>query len=265
MESLSEKINQIVSYVRELYARRHQGELPTDVLLLLNGPPLGGKGTHVKEWMREVPATLGLTFVGTGDEMRRIRSMYPEVDTALSGGQLAPARHVVPAVQRLLKQSYENEELSFRGLEGFPRSLEQALPLFQNSYQGNPFLLRPTAIISVCLECNHDVCRGRVAKRYLEEGRDDDKPATFATRYQKVYLGNRKPVGDVLKREAELHVEVAASYGTPEAIFEAVLEALHAKARTKLGHQGPKKKTWDLGDYLLANSLPKDGRGNVLA
>jgi adenylate kinase len=138
--------------------------------IILFGAPACGKGTQAKFLMSK-----GLRHLSTGELLREeVLSRTPlglEVENILADGRLA-ADHIVTALVA--------NRLDKRGnflFDGYPRTVWQAISL-------DGMLKEFDQKIDLLINLSVDTTKlmDRVAKRYKEECRADDNPASFAVR-----------------------------------------------------------------------------------
>jgi len=144
------------------------------VNLILFGPPAAGKGTQAKRLVEE----RGFIQLSTGDMLRAARAsgspLGVKVAAIMDSGSLVSDEIVIALIDEALTVHAAAPGFIF---DGFPRTLAQAEAL-------DALLAgRGRAIdIVVRLEVDDSALLERIAKRFSEQGRPDDNPATFKVR-----------------------------------------------------------------------------------
>jgi len=145
--------------------------------LILFGPPAAGKGTQAKRLVTE----RGFVQLSTGDMLRGAVSSGSElgnrVKSILEEGGLVSDEIVIALIDEKLN---EHEGAPGFIYDGFPRTVGQAEALDELLGQ------RGTQVHKVIrLVVDEDALIERVTKRFEEQGRKDDNPATFTVRLEK--------------------------------------------------------------------------------
>lgn len=145
--------------------------------LILFGPPAAGKGTQARRLVEE----RGFIQLSTGDMLRAARQSGSElgkkVAAVMDGGHLVSDEIVIELIEDQLNTHRDAPGFIF---DGFPRTVVQAEALdalLARHGQAVDHVIRLTVDDSALLK--------RVTKRFEEQGRADDNPATFSVRLQK--------------------------------------------------------------------------------
>jgi adenylate kinase len=138
--------------------------------IILFGPPAAGKGTQSKALIDQ-----GMIHISTGDllraEVKSGSARGAEIDALISKGNLVPDAMVNQLVADRLAPGVDFL------FDGYPRTVEQAKFLdAELAKHGSKVDLL------VNIEVDFDILRGRIAKRFAEQGRSDDNPEAFETR-----------------------------------------------------------------------------------
>ncbi|MCZ4299447.1 adenylate kinase [Henriciella marina] len=145
--------------------------------LILFGPPAAGKGTQAKRLVEEH----GYVQLSTGDMLRAARASGSElgnrVAKIMDEGGLVSDEIVIDLIDDQLNQNKDAAGFIF---DGFPRTLGQAKALDQLLDSRGTRLDRVIRLV-----VDEDQLMARVTKRFEEQGRKDDNPATFAARLEK--------------------------------------------------------------------------------
>ncbi|RIJ26348.1 adenylate kinase [Henriciella barbarensis] len=145
--------------------------------LILFGPPAAGKGTQAKRLVEEH----GYVQLSTGDMLRAARASGSElgnrVAKIMDEGGLVSDEIVIDLIDDQLSQNRDAAGFIF---DGFPRTLGQARALDQLLDSRGTQLDRVIRLV-----VDEDQLTARVTKRFEEQGRKDDNPATFAARLEK--------------------------------------------------------------------------------
>ena len=184
--------------------------------LILFGPPAAGKGTQAK---RLVEAH-GFIQLSTGDMLRAARSSGSElgerVAKIMDEGGLVSDQIVIDLI---------NEQLTVHAgapgfiFDGFPRTIGQAEAL------DKLLEARGTGVARVIrLVVDEAQLLARITKRYEEQGRKDDNPASFSTRLSK-YNQDTAPLLPLYASQGKLHeVDGMASIDEVSAGIEGALK-----------------------------------------
>lgn len=145
--------------------------------LILFGPPAAGKGTQAKRLVEEH----GYIQLSTGDMLRAARASGSElgnrVAKIMDEGGLVSDDIVIDLIDEQLAAHKDAPGFIF---DGFPRTLGQARAL------DRLLETRGTQVDRVIrLVVDEKQLMKRVTKRFEEQGRKDDNPATFAARLEK--------------------------------------------------------------------------------
>jgi adenylate kinase len=145
--------------------------------LILFGPPAAGKGTQA----RRLVDTRGYVQLSTGDMLRAARAsgsqLGQRVAQIMDEGGLVSDEIVIELIDEQLDAHKGAPGFIF---DGFPRTLGQAEAL-------DELLERRGSRVDLVLRLvvDEDALISRVTKRFEEEGRKDDNPATFVNRLEK--------------------------------------------------------------------------------
>ena len=153
--------------------------------LILFGPPAAGKGTQAKR----LTAERGYIQLSTGDMLRAARKSGSElglrVAAIMDSGSLVSDEIVIALIEDALKTHKGAPGFIF---DGFPRTVAQAEALDAMLAKHGQQIDRV-----VRLEVDAQKLIDRVAKRFAEEGRADDNPASFKVRLD-AYLAQTAPL-----------------------------------------------------------------------
>jgi len=144
------------------------------VNLILFGPPAAGKGTQAKRLVEQ----RGMVQLSTGDMLRAAIASGSElglkVKDVLARGDLVTDEIVIALIEARLTEA---ETAGGAIFDGFPRTVAQAEAL-------DAMLARRGARIDavVRLKVDDAALTERIAKRFAEQGRPDDNPASFKVR-----------------------------------------------------------------------------------
>lgn len=180
--------------------------------LAILGPPGSGKSTQSER----ISARCGISHIYAGELLRReaeSRSPFSaRVRSHLEAGLLAPSDIVLCLIERELAGAPGGYVL-----DGFPRTMEQALEL--------EFLLQERreildSVIYLLLS------EGEIFRRLLARARPDDTPQIITTRIQ-VFHAETDPVLEFYERK-DLLVTVSGE-GDADQVAERILSAVLAK------------------------------------
>jgi adenylate kinase len=144
--------------------------------IILFGPPAAGKGTQAKRLV----TGRSMVQLSTGDMLRAARASGSElgrkVAAIMDSGSLVSDDIVISLIEERLAETQDSGGAIF---DGFPRTVAQAKAL-------DAMLERRGARIDrvIRLKVDDDALLERVSKRFAEEGRADDNPASFKVRLQ---------------------------------------------------------------------------------
>jgi adenylate kinase len=145
--------------------------------LILFGPPAAGKGTQSKRLVEE----RGYVQLSTGDMLRAARASGSElgrkVAAVMDGGHLVSDEIVIELIEEQMNTHASAPGFIF---DGFPRTVVQAEAL-------DAVLARHGQSVDRVIRLTVDdaALLARVTKRFQDQGRADDNPATFSVRLQK--------------------------------------------------------------------------------
>ncbi len=187
--------------------------------LILFGPPAAGKGTQAKRLVEEHD----YVQLSTGDMLRAARSSGSElgnrVAKIMDEGGLVSDQIVIDLIDEQLQNHPEAAGFIF---DGFPRTIGQASAL------DNLLESRGSQVDCVIrLVVDEDQLMERVTKRFEEQGRKDDNPATFAARLEKYNQDTAPLLPFYAERGILREVDGMASI---EAVTEGVEKALKETA-----------------------------------
>ncbi|MEL6955303.1 MAG: adenylate kinase [Pseudomonadota bacterium] len=153
--------------------------------LILFGPPAAGKGTQAKRLVSE----RGFIQLSTGDMLRGAVASGSElgnrVKSILEEGGLVSDEIVIALIDEKLDEHAGAPGFIY---DGFPRTVGQAEAL------DDLLEKRGTKVHQVIrLVVDQPALIERVTKRFEEQGRKDDNPATFTVRLEK-YNGDTAPL-----------------------------------------------------------------------
>jgi adenylate kinase len=145
--------------------------------IILFGPPAAGKGTQAKALIER-----GVVHLSTGDMLRaEVASgsdFGKEINAIITGGNLVSDEIVTTLISNHVRL-FQNDMAADLLFDGFPRTLPQAKALDEILASWDQ---------KIDLVINFEVDRGsllgRVAKRFVEQGRSDDNPEAFAVRLE---------------------------------------------------------------------------------
>jgi len=153
--------------------------------LILFGPPAAGKGTQAKRLVE----TRGMVQLSTGDMLRAAIASGSDLGQTVKGimerGELVTDEIVIALIESRLT---ETEAAGGAIFDGFPRTLAQARAL------DDMLAWRATRIDRVVrLKVDDEALLARVTRRFEEQGRADDNPASFTVRLD-AYNRNTAPL-----------------------------------------------------------------------
>jgi adenylate kinase len=190
--------------------------------LILFGPPAAGKGTQAKRLVEE----RGYVQLSTGDMLRAARASGSElglrVAAIMDAGQLVSDAIVIELIEDALTRHAGAAGFIF---DGFPRTLAQAEAL-------DALLAKRSAGIQLVLRLvvDDDALLARVTKRFEDQGRADDNPASFSVRL-KAYNDQTAPLIPYYRGQGKL-VELDGMAGI-EDVAAGVAGAIAASQPTR--------------------------------
>ncbi len=186
--------------------------------LILFGPPAAGKGTQAKRLVAE----RGFVQLSTGDMLREAIASENElgrkVKSILEAGALVSDEVVIALIDEQLTANKGAAGFIF---DGFPRTVPQAEAL------DDLLSARDTEVHCVVrLVVDEEALIERITKRYEEQGRKDDNPATFSVRLGK-YNQDTAPLIPIYAERGKLHeVDGMASVEVVTTGIEAALKVV---------------------------------------
>jgi adenylate kinase len=192
------------------------------VNLILFGPPAAGKGTQAKRLVEE----RGYIQLSTGDMLRAARAsgspLGQKVAAIMDAGSLVSDEIVIALIDEALTAHVGAPGFIF---DGFPRTVPQATAL-------DDLLARRGQAIDLVirLEVDDGALMARVTKRFEEQGRPDDNPATFSVRL-KAYNDQTAPLVPYYKERGNLTpVDGMAAI---DAVSQAIARAIAGKSPSR--------------------------------
>tara|TARA_B100000700_G_scaffold166156_1_gene183697 strand:+ start:326 stop:907 length:582 start_codon:yes stop_codon:yes gene_type:complete len=154
-----------------------------EVLIFL-GPPGSGKGTQAEILTEK----LNLNHLSIGDLLRENIEKNTELGKLASGyvrsGELVPDELIIDLMDSYFSNVKNKSNISGIILDGFPRTIKQAIALEDKIKQLN---------VSIKAVVNLDISDQKILNRLAGRGRDDDKPELIKNRL-KVYRNQTKPL-----------------------------------------------------------------------
>tara|TARA_Y100001958_G_scaffold84492_1_gene57215 strand:- start:305 stop:886 length:582 start_codon:yes stop_codon:yes gene_type:complete len=154
-----------------------------EVLIFL-GPPGSGKGTQAEILTEK----LNLNHLSIGDLLRENIEKNTELGKLASGyvrsGELVPDELIIDLMDSYFSNVKNKSNISGIILDGFPRTIKQAIALEDKIKQLN---------VSIKAVVNLDISDQKILNRLEGRGRDDDKPELIKNRL-KVYRNQTKPL-----------------------------------------------------------------------
>lgn len=185
-------------------------QTPKPLILILMGPPGGGKGTQAEK----ITAEFGIPSVSTGDllraEVKSGSALGVQIQAVMQKGDLVSDDIVNRLIADRLSRPDARKGLI---LDGYPRDVAQAGYLDGLLNERN--LPQPLVI-------NLDVAEEEILKRLGQRGRKDDAPETVRSRLG-VYARDTKPVLDYY---GPSRVRKVDGLGAPEEVYSRVREAI---------------------------------------
>lgn len=160
-------------------------------------PPGAGKGTQAKK----LAEATGAMHLSTGEALRlAVKEETPvglRAKVHMDAGELAPDEIVLEIVKDSLQKSSEIGWI----LDGFPRNEKQAIALDVILTE-----LNQEKYCVIHFEVPDNILIERVAKRYEEEGRDDDKYSAVVQARLQTYRKETAPLIDFYDKQEVLKV-----------------------------------------------------------
>jgi adenylate kinase len=179
--------------------------------LVLIGPPGSGKGTQA-DLLKD---RLGLTYIGTGDILRKAISdgtpMGKRVEPLMKERRLVDDREVNEIMAELFRREDRPEQFV---TDGYPRTLAQA-----RSFDA----LLTQELLGLDAVLNFVVSDEEVIQRMCGRNREDDHEATARRRLAE-YHKNTNALIDYYRKKG-LVKDIPAT-GTREEVYESVMKAL---------------------------------------
>ena len=143
--------------------------------IIFLGPPGSGKGTQA----RRLADRLGIPQISTGEMLREaVRAATPlglQAKAIMDAGELVPDGLMISLIRERLASPDARRGFL---LDGFPRTVEQAMALDRLLEEGN--FGRVTAVVNLSVPDN--VLVERLLHRAVAENRSDDRPETIRER-----------------------------------------------------------------------------------
>lgn len=187
--------------------------------LILFGPPAAGKGTQAKRLVEQ----RGFVQLSTGDMLRAARAsgsdLGKRVAQIMDEGGLVSDEIVIDLIAEQLVACAGAPGFIF---DGFPRTIGQAEALdslLQSRGEQVELVIR--------MRVDDERLLARVTKRFEEQGRADDNPATFSRRLERYYEDTAPLVPLYAERGVLVEVD---GMGTIEAVAASIDAALKQSA-----------------------------------
>jgi adenylate kinase len=186
------------------------------VNLILFGPPAAGKGTQAKRLVEQ----RGFVQLSTGDMLRAARAsgsdLGQRVARIMDEGGLVSDEIVIDLIAEQLSARAGAPGFIF---DGFPRTIGQAEALDQ-------LLQSRSEQVDLVIRMRVDDERllARVTKRFEEQGRADDNPATFSRRLERYYEDTAPLVPLYAERGVLVEVDGMGSIETVATSIDAALK-----------------------------------------
>lgn len=183
--------------------------------LILFGPPAAGKGTQAKRLVEQ----RGMVQLSTGDMLRAAiasgSDLGLKVKDVLARGDLVTDEIVIALIEARLPEA---EAAGGAIFDGFPRTVAQAEAL-------DAMLARRGARIDAVIRLRVDdaALTERIGKRFAEQGRPDDNPASFKVRLEAY---NRQTAPLLPYYEAQGKLAEVDGMGAIETVASAIDAAL---------------------------------------
>ena len=154
-----------------------------EVLIFL-GPPGSGKGTQAEI----LTDNLNLNHLSVGDLLRENILNNTELGKLASNyvksGELVPDELIIDLMDSYITNIKNKTDISGIILDGFPRTINQAIALENKIKQLN---------VSIKAVLNLDISDQKILNRLAARGREDDKPELIKNRL-KVYRNQTEPL-----------------------------------------------------------------------
>ncbi len=187
--------------------------------LILFGPPAAGKGTQAKRLVEQ----RSFIQLSTGDMLRAARAsgsdLGKRVAQIMDEGGLVSDQIVIDLIDEQLAARAGAPGFIF---DGFPRTMGQAEALdslLQSRGEQVNLVIR--------MRVDDERLLARVTKRFEEQGRADDNPATFSRRLERYYEDTAPLVPLYAERGVLVEVD---GMGTIEAVAASIDAALKQSA-----------------------------------
>jgi adenylate kinase len=186
------------------------------VNLILFGPPAAGKGTQAKRLVEQ----RGFVQLSTGDMLRAARAsgsdLGQRVARIMDEGGLVSDEIVIDLIAEQLSARAGAPGFIF---DGFPRTIGQAEALDQ-------LLQSRSEQVDLVIRMRVDDERllARVTRRFEEQGRADDNPATFSRRLERYYEDTAPLVPLYAERGVLVEVDGMGSIETVATSIDAALK-----------------------------------------
>jgi adenylate kinase len=186
------------------------------VNLILFGPPAAGKGTQAKRLVEQ----RGFIQLSTGDMLRAARASGSDlgrrVAQIMDEGGLVSDQIVIDLIDEQLTARTGAPGFIF---DGFPRTMGQAEALdslLQSRGEQVNLVIR--------MRVDDERLLARVTKRFEEQGRADDNPATFSRRLERYYEDTAPLVPLYAERGVLVEVDGMGSIEAVAASIDAALK-----------------------------------------
>ena len=164
-----------------------------EVLIFL-GPPGSGKGTQAKI----LTDKLNLNHLSVGDLLRENILNNTELGKLASSyvksGELVPDELIIDLMDSYITNIKNKTDISGIILDGFPRTINQAIALENKIKQLN---------VSIKAVINLDIPDQKILNRLASRGREDDKPELIKNRLN-VYRNQTEPLLEFYKKRSLL-------------------------------------------------------------
>ena len=164
-----------------------------EVLIFL-GPPGSGKGTQAKI----LTDKLNLNHLSVGDLLRENILNNTELGKLASSyvksGELVPDELIIDLMDSYITNIKNKTDISGIILDGFPRTINQAIALENKIKQLN---------VSIKAVINLDIPDQKILNRLAARGREDDKPELIKNRLN-VYRKQTEPLLEFYKKRSLL-------------------------------------------------------------